>query len=369
MKKVTGIALIAAALGFSSEAAAQNKQPPSSPDGEEPKTLEECQKQLKDSKDNADTLRKERDECLNKPTQTGTPAPIKKPAPIKCVGEGIESDGAGGCKCTDPRYVAVVRKSFQEMACVTPWAIGHQLELDVEALKLRGGDVTDLQKKVEELWKRVDDLDAFKKLQEEINADVQRRLAALEAKNQEQDGRLDALEGLAQSPWTTGADVSCGGLFLPGTGGMGFCTLQWLNTVYFNKTTPVGLKLKAGAGRAFANEGIGGGAWLLDGGLGPTFNLYKRFVELSVLVTGKQLISDHGAGYQGVLNDPGIGFIVGGEAELNFNFAEYVNANIQGGLGGSQSNYFAGPADLRQDSGLGGWIGLGIGVHTEVVGF
>jgi hypothetical protein len=405
MKKIVCSLIIAVSGLVSFEAMAT----PSSPTADPPKcadvpgcqkALDECTTSLAESKKNAEQYLKERDVCLGKIEKVLPPAPQKKPVSLTCEGPGIRSNGRGGCECIEPdgnggftvsKEAVTVMKTFSSRVCGVPFESFRILRMDVEALKKKGVDVSALETKITELYALKDDMEKFRVALGNLTEDyvkldlrVSRAQAELDAVESvycpplpdRPDASMaercqvehDKLGGLNQSPWTTGVDASGGALFLPGAGAQGFASLQWTNTVYFNKTTPVGLKLEAGAGRMFGNTGIGEG-WVLDGSLGPVFNLYQRYVELGVFVTGKQLISDHGAGYQGVLEDPGMGFLVGPELELNINVVKYLDFGVEGGVGFAQANFFEGPRDLRQDNGVGGFIGLHIGAHTELFNF
>ncbi|MBP9869215.1 hypothetical protein KBC59_01485 [Patescibacteria group bacterium] len=387
MKKIVCSLIIAVSGLVCFEAMAQ----PSSPTADPPKcedvpgckkALDECTADLAASKKQAEDYLKERDVCLGKIAKV-VPVP-QKPVALTCEGPGIRSNGRGGCECIEPdgnggftvsKEAVTVMKTFSTRVCSVPFESFRILRMDVEALKKRGVDVSALETKITELYVLKDDMEKFRvalALLTQEFVDLDQRLKLAEQAIADHEGRITALEekveNLNQSPWTTGVDASGGALFLPGAGAQGFASLQWTNTVYFNKTTPVGLKLEAGAGRMFGNTGIGEG-WVLDGSLGPVFNLYQRYVELGVFVTGKQLISDHGAGYQGVLEDPGMGFLVGPELELNINVVKYLDFGVEGGVGFAQANFFEGPRDLRQDNGVGGFIGVHIGAHTELFNF
>ena len=325
--------------------------------------VRQCQADKAKAEGDRDSQKARADTC--EALKTKDPPPAVKKAALRC-GSGTKQTPKG-CVCEVEGDVRIPLFSTGEWVCVPSRKAFADLQM--ELLRLQGGhawaadQIEALKRQVGELAQSdKEGLDRLGRESVRLVATVQsldQRLTTLEQ-------RVDEIEPLARAGSVVEYRGSAEPMFiaLPGSGPAFAILATNRLSLRFDKTSKVWVFGEFSAGGVF-NEGVGGSAWLLSETGGVKFALDDDMIHnLQIGVRGFQVFSGHGAGYQGVLNDPQLGYYVAGQAGYEADLGDYFSVGARGFVGGGVGNYFEAPGDLRETGGVMGGASLLLSFHT-----
>lgn len=339
----------------------------------------ECTAKLRTCTESVDALK---GDCIGAVARLVSPKPAK-PIKHKCHGvqDSEPQEDGNGCRCGNPNYTVVREMHFDSLVCMPNMDAAKALYDRLHKLETSpgggGADLGTLKKSIDELTKLVGgntaQVAAFASKYVEVDAKVgafERRLRAVE------DAFAVICPVLPSNPTATLAErctaarevaksVSGIGPVVPaktstyqvsvnastplihrGPARWGWALIGDLDFRFrLTATSPFSFEVLGGAGRYF-NKPTGPATIITEAAGVRWYFTDKHDQSLGLLFRSFQYASDHAAGYEGVLKQPGVGWSAGCEFGYGVEIWQHLRFDFRTGLGGGPVNWFAGPGDL-----------------------